>query len=62
VRYLAGVSADLGCPRWAMRRPCAVEGPQHPAAIVAPLVALFGLIWVVRRNKPGIDAHDGEEN
>jgi hypothetical protein len=29
---------------------------------VAPLVALFGLIWVVRRNKPGIDAHDGEEN
>lgn len=66
VRYLAGVPfADLGLPTLGDEAPVRfVEGLQHTLYryLLAPLVALFGLIWVVRRNKPGIDAHDGEEN
>ena len=26
--------------------------------LLAPAVALFGLAWAVRRNKPGIDGQD----
>ena len=37
-----------------------VEGLQHTLYnyLLAPLAALVGLAWVVRRNKPGIDAQD----
>lgn len=62
VRYLSGVSfAKLGLPPLSEIAPVRfVEGLQHTLYnyLLAPLVALVGLAWVVRRNKPGIDAQD----
>lgn len=66
VRYLAGVPfTDLGLPTLGSEAPVRfVEGLQHTLYnyLVAPLIALVGLVWVVRRNKPGIDAQEGKEN
>ncbi|PKM11734.1 MAG: hydrogenase 2 protein HybA [Gammaproteobacteria bacterium HGW-Gammaproteobacteria-5] len=68
VRYLSGVAfARLGLPTLDDFAPVRfVEGLQHRLYnyLLAPLVVLFGLAWVVRRNKPGVDAHDSpaEEN
>jgi hypothetical protein len=68
VRYLSGVAfARLGLPTLGDFAPVRfVEGLQHRLYnyLLAPLVVLFGLAWVVRRNKPGVDAHDAptEEN
>jgi Fe-S-cluster-containing dehydrogenase component len=62
VRYLSGVAfAKLGLPTLGNVAPVRfVEGLQHTLYnyLLAPLVVLFGLAWVVRRNKPRVDAQD----
>lgn len=62
VRYLSGIAfAKLGLPTLGNVAPVRfVEGLQHTLYnyLLAPLVALFGLAVVVRRNKPRVDAHD----
>lgn len=66
VRYLSAVPFEkLGLPELGPEAPVRfVEGLQHKLYnyLLAPAVALFGLAWAVRRNKPGIDAQDHPEN
>ncbi len=62
VRYLSAVPfQNLGLPTLGPEAPVRfVEGLQHTLYnyMLTPVVALFGLAWAVRRNKPGIDAQD----
>jgi Fe-S-cluster-containing dehydrogenase component len=64
VLYLSGVPFErIGLPKLASFAPVRLaEGLQHTlyTYMLAPLAALLGLAWLVRRNKPQVDALEDE--